>query len=163
MTNESSWPRCGAQREAVRTSPRAGRFVLPFRGMVGRTRQRLPANKRWGSLWSSRLRQGSGVWFASWFFFSGACGIFAFSLDFGNSKKVNFSTRVSIRASQPALDGNAATVSDVRASSNRGMVSFSLQANILEAERLGEMFCGTLGTSIVNNCDPKSLQCLENF
>lgn len=48
-------------------------------------------------------------------FFSRACGIFAFSLDFGNSKKVNFSTRVSVRASQPGLDGNAATVGKAKA------------------------------------------------
>lgn len=162
MTNESSWPRCGAQREAVRTSPRAGRFVLPFRGMVGGQGSDNRRTKDGDHSGAPVLGKGRGSG-SQVGFFSGACGIFAFSLDFGNSKKVNFSTRVSIRASQPALDGNAATVSDVRASSNRGMVSFSLQANILEAERLGEMFCGTLGTSIVNNCDPKSLQCLENF
>lgn len=59
--------------------------------------------------------RGRGVRFASCFVFggffsSGVRGIFAFSRDFGNAKKITVSSRVSVRASQPGLDGNAAGV-----------------------------------------------------
>lgn len=53
-------PRAGHKGTRHRRSPQAGRFVLPFGGTVGRTGQRQPANKRWGSLRSSPLWQGSG-------------------------------------------------------------------------------------------------------
>lgn len=116
MSNESSWPPCGAQRDAAPTVPSGRALCAAFRRDGGEDGAVTTGEQKMGitaELPSLAGVGGSGlqvVLFFGFFFSSGVRGIFAFSRDFGNAKKITVSSRVSVRASQPGLDGNAAGV-----------------------------------------------------